>query len=91
MALRNAFEELATETTLRKLVSAVTFARDINQRLRVVVDGTAVTVGTQYFGSSNVVPVYYSTGAPMSMDARETQRLASIQAGQISRQRWTYS
>ena len=90
MALRNAFELMATEGTLRKLLDAMTFPKDVAGRQRVVVDGTVTTVTSAYWGNNNTAPTYYSTGAPTAIDAREAQRQASLTAGLISRQKWTY-
>ena len=95
MTLRNAFEELATETTLRKLVKAVTFARDLNQRLRVVVDSGSISVtGGPYLNGSTTAGTYrswYDVSATFSVEQREIERQASLQRGMISRQKWTYS
>lgn len=90
MVMRNAFEDMATEVTARALVKALNLARDTVGRLRVSVDTSALLPTHTYFGNNNAVPSYYSTGAPTSMDAREQQRLASLQNANISRQKWTY-
>lgn len=95
MGLRNAFEDIATERTMRLILAATNYARDINDRMRVVVDGTVsttVTGGPYMNGSSTVTPrLWNDVNATFSMDQRETQRQASLQYGNISRQRWTHS
>lgn len=42
--LRNAFDLLATEGTLRSILRAVSFSKDLNDRMRVVIDNSALTV-----------------------------------------------
>lgn len=98
MTLRNAFEDMATERTLRLLLAAANYARDINDRMRVVVDGTVTTSTTittgPYLNGSSAVGTYRLWNDPnavFSVDQRETQRQASLQYGEIQRQRWTYS
>jgi hypothetical protein len=44
MTLRNAFDDLGLESTLRKILNAITFARTNQDQLRVVVDSG--TIGT---------------------------------------------
>lgn len=94
MALRNAFEAMATEGTLKTiaefLLSRREFARDAGDRVRAVLDSTSAiyTIGS-YWGNANTYPTWYSTGAPTSMDPRE-QQAAQSQANfnQVRQQRW---
>ncbi len=94
MTLRNAFGEVSTEVSLKELVETLRevlqpFARDANDRMRIVTDTSSRMYITPYWGDQNSSPVWYSTGAPMSMDARELQEEQSIIAFQQTRtNRW---
>lgn len=95
MALRNAFEELGTEGTLRKILRAVQFAKDSADRMQVVVSNQAtVSVVAANQGNSlnglGVAP--YAPTAWNAHDVRaEYQELShqSFQSG--PRVRWTIS
>ena len=101
--LRNAFEGVATEGTLRRLLNALNYAKDLNDRMRVVVDTmpTTTVTGTVTavtalngiaFGSSNVAPAHFASGAPNAFDAREQQMILMRSNFQQARtQRWTFS
>lgn len=91
MTLRNAFEGLATERTLRSLVRNLMFAKTPLDQIRVVADSGSTVVSTAtYWGNGNTYPVYHSTGAPVSMDAREQVRDVSMANFQSVRmQRWS--
>ncbi|SMB85752.1 hypothetical protein [Deinococcus hopiensis] len=112
MALRNAFDGVATETTLaalnnkaatddtlqqlssifQRLVDVLTpqrpYARTVQDAMNVNIVGGGHTVA-QYWGASNVYPLYYGTGSPNSVDAREEWRELSMQTAQAARNRWT--
>lgn len=100
MALRNAFEEMATEGTLAELVQVLgelkrqlagdrPMARDANDRLRVVTDTASALNAALYWGNSNTAPTWYSTGAPTALDAREVQAQQSVaNFNQVRQQRW---
>lgn len=90
MTLRNAFDGLTTDAMLRRVLNAVSFARDINDRLRVVVDsGTISGLNQINWGANLATPTWYSTGAPNSMDMREMQKAAMKNNVMMARQRWT--
>ena len=93
MTLRNAFEELTTEGTLRRLLQAVSFARDANDRMRVVVDsGTISGLNQINWGQNNGQPNYYGTGSPNSMDMRDMYRMAMRTNAMMARHnRWTFT
>lgn len=92
MALRNAFDALATETTLRRLYNSLNFARDALDRMRVVVDGGGIEVRGINFGWHGGHPFWYGSGSPNSMDAREVQR-AQMRSNAINvrNNRWTFT
>ena len=96
MALRNAFEGLATESgqgvailTLRQILKAVTYAKTADDQLRVTVAPGALfySYGT-YWGWAGVNPVPYGPGAPNTLDAREQQKMLSDISFAQTRQRW---
>ena len=94
MALRNAFEAVATESTLRRLLAVASYARDVNARLRVVIynappallyraNSRDPTVNRHPFGDVNAV---------FMVDEREQQRVQSEQSfNQVRTQRWSFS
>lgn len=91
MALRNAFEGLATESLLRRLLEQVRFAKDSSDRMRVTLDGAPqVTVwggnANSTFGTG-VAP--YSASSWNVMDARADFQELSQQTFQITRNRWS--
>jgi hypothetical protein len=100
MALRNAFDNLATESSLRRLANLLTFARDSADRIRVVVDGGTIggTVQSNIFNvASTASPTggnsspYYSSVSWNSVDARESLRLSHTQRSDfVKRNRWTF-
>ena len=94
MALRNAFENLGTESTLRRILNMLTFARDSNDRLRTIVDNQPPVVlnmrsnTTQMNGNTEL---WYSAGSWNITDAREDLRIQHNQrADFVKRNRWTY-
>lgn len=93
MALRNAFEGLLTERTGRLILAATNYARDINDRMRVVVDSGSVTVNQQYMNASSTAGTYRAwndVNAVYVLDQREQHRQNSLVAGEQSRSRWTW-
>lgn len=52
------------------------YAKDSNDRMRVVVAGTVDSTNINY-GNYNAWPNYYGQGGPMAMDARDTERAMS--------------
>ena len=93
MALRNAFEDLLTERTGRLILAATNYARDINDRLRVIVDGGTITAAQLYMNGSSSVTyrLWNDPNAVYTVDQRDDMRQQSIQHGKISRQRWTFN
>lgn len=95
MALRNAFDELSTETTLKRLAMALDglsarLSTDNLGALRVNAMSQSQVNAAMYWGGFNVSPIYYSTGAPTSMDAREQQAIQShINFHNVRTQRWS--
>ena len=95
MGLRNAFEELALESTLRKILAAVQYAKTTTDQLRVVVD-SGTTNANIYAGNTSAAIVttpvaMYNTVSWNLQDARETAREASEQHFVLTRNRWTIS
>lgn len=92
MALRNAFAEIATEFTLRKLIEQTRFARDAADRLRVVIDSSATIPASVYTNNANanistVTP--FGGSAWNANDARHEMQEASLQSFQMTRNRWS--
>lgn len=98
--LKNAFDLIATEGTLRNILRAVTFSRDLQDRLRVSVDNTvniAGNIGLQNASNSSTMaggglnPTHWGSNSWNSVDARyafgEQQIMNFIQ----NRERWTIS
>lgn len=102
MMLRNMFDMVATEGTLRQLLRQLTFAKDLQDRLRVTVDNT-VAIGTvnnavvNNAASTTVMqgaglnPAHWGANSWNTVDARyqygEQQMFTFIQ----NRERWTFS
>lgn len=97
MALRNAFEAMATEGTLRRILAAVSFSRDSSDRMRVVVDNAPQAI--VYVGNSStsinaagLQRTMFDASAIYMVDEREQQRVQSEQAfNQVRTQRWSFS
>lgn len=93
MALRNAFEAIATEGTLRRLLDQLRFSKDSSDRMRVAVDtwpGSVVVYGNgtnAIVAATSITP--YSGTSWNAMDARAEMQEMSLQAAQIQRNRWT--
>jgi hypothetical protein len=91
--LRNVFDLVATENTLRRVLQAVNFARTNTDQLRVVVDsGTVSTLQQMLWGANASQPGYYGTGSPNSMDMRDMYRQAMrTNVIQTRVHRWTFT
>ena len=93
MALRDAFDNLGTESALRRIANLLTFARDSNDRIRVVVDNSSVTVYNRASsGSLQNSTLAYNDGTSWnSVDARDPLRQQyRANAVNVARNRWTY-
>lgn len=95
MTLRNAFDELGTESALRRIANLLTFARDANDRIRVSLDnGPMVSVyarnaGGVMYGSDSTP--YYGAHGWNAIDAREqTSRQYRLNMIQTRQTRWTF-
>lgn len=92
MALRNAFEGLATESLLRRLLEQVRFAKDSADRMRVTLDGAPqVTVwgGNTSSTISSTSHAPYAASSWNANDARAEMQELSQQTFQITRNRWS--
>lgn len=93
--LRNVAEGMLTERTGRLILAALNYARDINDRMRVIVDGGTINIGAgPYIQGSSTAGTYRlwnDPNATFSMDQREIQRQQSLINGEIARQKWTYA
>jgi len=93
MALRNAFEGIATESTLRRLLEHLRFAKDGSDRLRVSVDNNPQVVvysnnsATQLSGGASPLP--FATSTWNVVDARHEMQELSLQSFQNTRNRWS--
>lgn len=95
MALRNAFDNLGTESALRRIANLLTFARDSNDRIRVIVDGQpGVTVYARNTGTNMTndnSTSYYSSSSWNATDSREPLRQQyRANANFTAKNRWTY-
>lgn len=94
MALRNAFDNLGTESALRRIANLLTFARDSNDRIRVVVDNSAMTVynrGTSTNMTNDTSSLYQSNTSWNAIDGRDPLRQQyRANANFTARNRWTY-
>ncbi len=110
MALRNAFGEIALDTTVVELKNRIgeleagyarqmrnqparslQYSRDTNDRMRVSVDNSVLAVTSPYWGFLGTYPLWYASGGPASMDAREQQKELSLNTFHAQRRRWTVS
>lgn len=93
MGLRNAFEEMATESTLRRLLEHMRFAKDASDRLRVSVD--TMPQSTVYTANTSAGIQGVATSAPFGPntwnqnDARHEMQEFSLQTFTMTRNRWT--
>lgn len=92
MTLRNAFEDLSTESMLRKILRAVSFAKDSQDRMYVTVAN--VSPVNIYAGNSStlqsgqVVPIW-SAQSWNAHDIRQEYAEITHQSFQATRSRWT--
>lgn len=91
MALRNLFDGLAEEGTLRKILGAVNFARDSADRMRVSVDAGSSVAVYPYWGNAGNEPSQWTTGAVFAMDARQMAAYAARTNSLQVRNRWTFT
>lgn len=103
--LRNAFDAIATEGTLRNILRAITFARTPSDQLRVVVDSGGITVSNQptvtVAAANNGSFDMAGAGVQINPWTRNSWNMvdARYQYGEIEvgnfqagpRQRWTFS
>lgn len=92
MTLRNAFEDVATDALLRRLLNNVNFAKDINDRMRVIVDNTLSLY--QYRANSTTANTYrnwYDPNAINMVEDREQLQMQYKGDAKRSRERWTYN
>lgn len=61
---------------LQPYQNALPYARDTADQMRTVVSSGSINA-TQYWGNVGTEPVYYGTGGPNSVDAREALELQS--------------
>lgn len=97
MALKNAFEGLATDSGLKRILNLLTFARDSSDRIRVVVDNqpavTSLTYNRNSIGSMNGdTSTTWQSGTSWNvLDGREPLKMQHAQrADFVKRNRWTY-
>jgi hypothetical protein len=95
MALRNAFDGLATESGLRRIANLLTFARDTNDRLRVTVDNqvpaTVYNRNTSQIVQGSTSSTWYNASSWSDRDGREEMMLQYKQrADFVKKNRWTY-
>jgi hypothetical protein len=100
MTLRNAFEGMSTEASIKALIDELrTFhaqsilARDANDRMRTTLDGTTSVVAAHLnIGAVNDgYPPWYARGSPNSVDAREQLESLSHMAFYETRKRWSFT
>lgn len=100
--LRNAFDLLATEGTLKQLLRQLSFARTNQDQLRVIVDGTpninGTVVSSVYVGNNQASmvnaanqPILWGNSAWNSVDARYAYGESLVGNYIQNRQRWTFS
>lgn len=94
MGLRNAFEEMATESLLRRLIEQVRFSKDAQDRMRTTIDNQP-PVSVYMFNTSTSIanastqPGLFAASSWNVMDAREEFRDITLQSFQNTRNRWT--
>lgn len=93
MGLKNAFDNLGTESALRRIANLLTFARDSLDRPRVVVDSGSVTIYNRASSNNQAGQdgtSYYSAVTWNSVDAREPLRAQyRSNATYVRQTRWT--
>lgn len=93
MTLFNAFEGIGTESTLRAILRAVTYAKDINDRLQVSIANQPPVIvyagnTSANIAQNNIAP--YNAMSWNMMDAREDFMISAQQNFIIARNRWTF-
>jgi hypothetical protein len=94
--LRNAFDNLSTESALRRIVNLLNFARDAQDRVRVTLDTNNATNLVYNRNSSSSMhalgsELYFGGSSWNAMDARmpviqQFKAMSDI----VKRNRWTY-
>jgi len=79
LSLQQLIVMIARELDSFPSTRALPYSRTPSDAMRVVIESGVVN-NSGYWGASNVYPVWYSTGAPNSMDPREQQRELSLQS-----------
>lgn len=92
MTLRNAFAEVMTEMTGRRILAALSFARDTADRMRVIVDNQPAVLNLRgNSGTTGVVRLWHDAYAVDMVDEREIVRLQSAANAAAQRNaRWVY-
>ena len=91
MAWRNAFELMATESTLLRILHNLSFPKDPSGRQRIIVDNQpTVSVLTANSGDSATRRPWHDINAQFMVDEREHMRNAMRANYQRSVDRWTY-
>lgn len=95
MTLRNAFDSLGTESALRRIANLLTFARDGQDRIRVIIDNAQHMLvynrNSTTSVQSNTGSSWYNSSAWSDRDGREEIMLQYKQrADFVKRNRWTY-
>ena len=91
--IRNAFDNLGTESALRRIANLLTFARDQNDRILVSVTGSPQIYNrnSSTTVTGNDSQVHFSGASWNIMDSREAQRVALRTASDaVRRGRWTF-
>lgn len=98
--LRNAFDLLATEGTLRQILRAITFPRNTQDVLRVNVDNTVTVSGTVAMNNAatgntmqgaGTHPAFWGAVSWNTVDARYAFGEQQIATYIQNRERWTFS
>lgn len=71
MTLRNAFSDVVTETTMKRLFNALNVAKDGQDRLLVNGNAGGFEVRGMNWGWHGGYPIRYGSGSPNSVDARD--------------------
>lgn len=95
--LKNAFDGIATESALRRIANLLTFARDSQDRIRIVVDSGTINNSVVYNrGSttsmaSDASTLPYSANSWNAMDGREpVKQQYRLNTIQVRNNRWTF-
>lgn len=95
MPLKNAFDNLGTESALRRIANLLTFPRDGSDRQRIIVDGGALTIynrGSSTNMTNNDSTSYNNSTSWNVVDGRDPLRQQMRYNANYTRQsRWTIS